>query len=110
MYSHLGEKLLRTTYNALGVKLTGTLQVCDGYERSKAKTRAVRNKTYRRASQPGERIFVDTTGPFSESLIWESVLDWRSRQLQPLLLEFLHKNQVATAKEGGTDFRKDYVT
>ena len=29
-YSHLGEKLLRTTYNALGVNLTVTLQVCGG--------------------------------------------------------------------------------
>ena len=27
-YSYLVEKLLRTTYNALGFKLTGTLQVC----------------------------------------------------------------------------------
>ena len=29
-YSHLGEKLLRITYNALGVKLTGTIQFCGG--------------------------------------------------------------------------------
>ena len=32
MYSHLGEKLLRTTYNALSIKLTGTLHVCHGCE------------------------------------------------------------------------------
>ena len=69
MYSHLGEKLLHTTYNARGVKLTGTLQVCDGCARSKEKTRAVRNKTYTRASQPVERTFVDTTGPLPEILI-----------------------------------------
>ena len=77
------EKLLRTTYNALGVKLTGTLQVCDGCARSKAKSHAVRKKTYTRASHPGEMIFVDTTGPSPQSLIgnwcWISVVDNYSR-------------------------------
>ena len=79
MYSHMGEKLLHTTYIALGVKLTGTLKVCDGCERSKEKARTVRKKTYTRASHPGEIIFMDTTGPFSESLIgnryWIGVVD-----------------------------------
>ena len=51
-YSHLGEKLLRTTYNALGVNLTRTLQVCDGCARSKAKAHAVRKNTYTRESHP----------------------------------------------------------
>ena len=68
-YSHLREKLLCTTYNTLGVKLTGTLQVCNGCARSKAKSRTVRKKTYTIASQPGESISVDTTGTFPESLI-----------------------------------------
>ena len=68
-HSHLGERLLRLTYDAMGVKLTGTLQVCDGCARSKSKSRAVRKKKYTRASKPGERIFVDTTGPFPEMLI-----------------------------------------
>ena len=76
--SHLGEKLLRLTYNALGVKFTGTLQVCDGCARSKEKERATRKKTYKRESKPGERIFVNTTGPFPKSLIhnryWIGVL------------------------------------
>ena len=78
-YSHLVEKFFRTTYNALGVKLTGTLQVCDDCARSKAKERALIKNTYTRASQPGERIFVDTTGPFPECLIgnwfWIGVVD-----------------------------------
>ena len=39
-YSHLVEKLLRTKYNDLGVKLIGTLQVCHGCEQSKSKSRA----------------------------------------------------------------------
>ena len=61
--------MLRITYNALGTKLTGTLQICDGYKRSNAKVRAFRKKNYMRVSKPGERVFVDTTGPFPESLI-----------------------------------------
>ena len=36
-YSHMGEFVLLITCNTLGVKLTGTLQVCNGYVRSKAK-------------------------------------------------------------------------
>ena len=75
----MGEKLLRITYNALGVRLTGTLQVYDGCVRSKAKEREARNKTYKRASQPGDRIFVYMAGPFQEILIgnryWIGVVD-----------------------------------
>ena len=49
LYSYLREKLLCLTYDATGVKLTVTLQVCDSSARSKAKSRAVRNKTNTRA-------------------------------------------------------------
>ena len=68
-YSHLGEKLLLITYDALGVKLTGKLQFCDGCARQKSKLCAVREKTYTRAPKMGEICFVDTNGPFLESLI-----------------------------------------
>ena len=78
-YSHIGEKLLRLTYDDLGIKLKGTLQVCDGCVMSKEKSRAVRKKTYTRSSKPGEIIFVGIIGPFMESLIenryWISIVD-----------------------------------
>ena len=61
-YSHLGGKLLHLIYDALDDNMTSTLQVCDGCARSKTKERAFRNKTYKRASNPRENIFVDTTG------------------------------------------------
>ena len=74
---------MHTTYNALGVRLKVTLQVYNGFAQSKAKARVVRKKTYTRASQLGERIFVDTTGPSPKSLIgnqyWIGVLDNYSR-------------------------------
>ena len=43
--------------------------MCDGCAESKVKARAVRNKTYTRAKNLVERLFVGTTGPFPESLI-----------------------------------------
>ena len=44
-YQHLGETLLRLTYDALGFKLTRTLEVCNGCARSNLKARAVRNSS-----------------------------------------------------------------
>ena len=82
-YSHLGERLLRTRYNAIGIKLTGTLYVCDGCARYKAKARAVRKNTYTIVSQPGEIVFLDTTGLFPDNLIrnryWIGAVDHYSR-------------------------------
>ena len=104
-YSHLGEKLLRTTYNSIGVKLTGTLQVCGICASSKEKVCAVRKKTYTRASQPGERIFVDTTGPFTESLIenwyWIGIVDDYRR----FLLRFFTKTKSQLPKIWKTFWR-----
>ena len=68
-HSHLGEKLLGITYKALGVKLTGTLQVRYGCAQSKVKACADRKNIYKIASQPGESIFVDKNSTFPESLI-----------------------------------------
>ena len=70
---------MRLTYNALGIKLTGTLQVCDISTRSKLKSHAVRKKVYTGASKPGESMFVDIPGPFPEILIgnwyWIGLVD-----------------------------------
>ena len=70
---------MHIAYNALGVKLKCTIQVCDKCARSKAKACVDRRKTFMGVSQPGERIFVDMTGPFPESLIdnryWIGVVD-----------------------------------
>ena len=78
-YSRLIENLLRLTYDALGVNMTGTLKVCDGCARPKAKEIAILKKTYKQATNPGEMIFVDTTGPFPETLIgncyWTGIAD-----------------------------------
>ena len=41
---------------------------------------------------------------------WGSVLDWLSRRLQSLLLDFLHEDQVANAEENGIFLQKYDVT
>ena len=43
------EKKIHILYNTLGVQLTDTLQVFDGCDRSEAKARYVRKKSYTRA-------------------------------------------------------------
>ena len=100
-YSHLGEKLLCITYNDLGVKFTCTLQVCDLCARSKAKARYIRNKTYTRLLNPGERIFVNTTGTFLESLIghwyWIGAVDYYSNYAWGLFTKT--KFQLSTKME-----------
>ena len=91
-YSHLEENLLRLTYDNLGFKLAGTLQVCDGCAESTSKARDARKKTYTRSSNTGERMFLDTTGPFLESLIGNWHWIWHSRRLQPFFMKFLYKD------------------
>ena len=81
---HLGEKLLRTTFSALGTKLTGKLRPCEGCCLANARAKAVRKSSDTRATKPGERLFVDTSGPYSESLAgnryWVQVVDDFSRK------------------------------
>ena len=81
-YSHLVEKLLRLTHDDLGVNMKGTLEVCDGFTIPKAKSHASRNKTYKRATKTVEVILVDTTSPFTESLIgnryWIGIVNYYS--------------------------------
>ena len=101
-YSHLRENLLCITYNALGVNITFAFKFCDGCTRSKVKAHVVRKKTYTRSSQPGERVFVDTTGTFLDSLIgngyWIGVVDccshYYKRFFTKTRLQMLNKIEI----------------
>ena len=55
--------MLSIIYDNIGVKLTGPLNSCEGYARSKEKALTFRKKTHTKSSKPVERVFVDTTGP-----------------------------------------------
>jgi hypothetical protein len=65
---HKGEALSRKTCKRLGVELTGTLKPCEGCDFAKAKAKAVSKTTAAKAVKPGERLFLDASGPFSPAL------------------------------------------
>ena len=58
---------------------TGTLRSCDGCSKAKAKAKAVSKVSTVQAVLPGERIFVDTSGPYKKSIVgsnyWILVVD-----------------------------------
>ena len=79
IYGHIGEAALRATFKALKIELTGTLRSCDGCSKAKAKAKAVSKVSTVQAVLPGERIFVDTSGPYKKSIVgsnyWILVVD-----------------------------------
>ena len=76
---------------------------------TRQKSRAARKKTYRGASHPGERIFVDMPGPLPESLIgdqyWIDIVDnysrysWsfftKTKSQLPKKMEYFFKNMTS---------------
>ena len=80
---HKGEALLKKTYERLGVALSGKMNACEGCGFAKAKAKAVSKTTTLKATKPGERLYLDTTGPFSPTLnghkYWIQVVDDYSR-------------------------------
>lgn len=80
---HMGEHYIRATYRAAGKKLKGTLGACDACMACKSKRKPIPKVTKSRSSMPGEKIFVDTTGPFASALdgmkYWTQVVDDATR-------------------------------
>ena len=83
-YCHLGERLLNTTFRELGVKLTGTLKACNGCCRANAKAKGVNKFSTTVATEIGERLFVDTSGPYpateSGNKYWVCLVDDKTRK------------------------------
>ena len=67
-FAHRSEDTLRRTFRSYSVELTGKLRPCDGCMRAKAKAKNVKKQTETEAENPGERLFLDTTGPFAPSI------------------------------------------
>ena len=63
--------------------LTGTVLPCGSCALAKGRANAVPKSTMTKASMPGERLFLDISGPFSSSLLnnkyWLKIVDDRSR-------------------------------
>lgn len=58
------EKLLQKTLKNLGIEPKGTFNRCEACAISKARQKPVRKATSIRATRAGERLFIDTAGPY----------------------------------------------
>ena len=84
MFNHLGAEALQNTCKNLGIKLTGNFQSCPGCMYAKAKQKKVNKLSKVRATESGERLFIDTSGPYPRSLggntYWLKIVDDFSRK------------------------------
>lgn len=67
-FGHVGETVLRKTIKHLGYTVSGALKCCDACKMAKARAKGVKKHTKRRSTTPGERMYVNISGPFSMSL------------------------------------------
>ena len=67
-FGHINERLLRSSMGKYGYKVFGTFVPCHACMLFKAKRRAVAKLTLIVATRPGERIHIDTSGPFPSTL------------------------------------------
>ena len=78
-YGHIGEAALRATMKSLGIKMTGVMYTCEGCALAKAKAKSVPKITMSKATQPGERLCTDISGPYKKSILgndyWILVVD-----------------------------------
>ena len=79
LYGHLSMGPLQKLLKERGVKVVGTKRTCEACAYAKAKAKAVCKTTSVQATQKGERLFVDLSGPYSRSLIgsqyWALIVD-----------------------------------
>jgi hypothetical protein len=61
---HVGETQIRATAKEWGLNLTSKVEVCNGCARGKARQANTNKVSDTQAEHPGERLFVDLTGPF----------------------------------------------
>jgi hypothetical protein len=81
--AHTSESILWETMKEYGIKLTGKLNACDECLQIKAKAKGVPKATKTVASEPGERLYVDTSGPYDNTInnnqYWIEIFDQYSR-------------------------------
>ena len=68
LLGHAGETTLRKTASLMKITLTGKLKSCDGCMKEKAKQKATAKETKHKAIKAGERIYMDTSGPYPKSI------------------------------------------
>ena len=66
-YCHSCESVLRKNYAREGIELVGELRACEGCNLAKGKAKNINKSSTKIATMIGERIYVDTSGPFEVS-------------------------------------------
>ena len=83
-YGHVSEAALRATLKSINVRPTGTLRACEGCALAKAKAKSVSKVSSERSTLPGERPYVDISGPYKQtyvgSIFWILFVDNFSRK------------------------------
>ena len=68
LLGHPSDFITRKTMSHMGVKITGDLKPCEGCLLEKAQRKSIPKVSLCQATLPGERLLLDTTGPFAPSL------------------------------------------
>ena len=67
-WGHPGKSRMNVFAQQIGIKLINEFKECDACKVAKIKCNSIKKETETKASKPGERIFIDTSGPFPQSL------------------------------------------
>ena len=83
VFGHPCIEHLKMTANMQNITLKGEAKPCYGCMMTKAKAKGVKKSTDEKATEPGERLFVDISGPFAKTLkgnrYWLKMVDDYSR-------------------------------
>ena len=83
-FGHMDEVILREYCKRHNIELTGNMKTCVGCMIAKAQRKPVKKQTSTRATSAGERIYIDTSGPYPRSLrgkkYWFKIVDDYSRK------------------------------
>lgn len=76
---HASETILRRTMKKRGIVLTGAWKTCEGCARAKATQKRTNKTSTKKATAVGERLCLDTSGPFNETSVgsryWVKIVD-----------------------------------
>lgn len=98
LFGHCHLKSLEKTCKKAFIKLTGDIRFCSACAKAKAKQKNVRKVTGQKATRKGQRLYLDVSGPFSEtpqkSRYWLKAVDEYTRKSFDFFMQ--HKSEVST--------------
>ena len=108
---HCCENIIRRTCKHLHIEVKGNLLPCDACMRTKAKAKSVKKVTQTKATKIGERLYLDTSGPFPPSLkgskYWGKICDqytgktWDSFLKQKSMIPTMVEDLIINLKAKG---------